>query len=80
MSLLTVPVFLICANISMSCCKKEQLNYFFLSKISFPGGMMDDTDHDLITTALRETQEEIGLRIPREAVWGSFQSLPSRVV
>lgn len=48
-------------------------------EVSFPGGMMDDTDHDLITTALRETQEEIGLRIPREAVWGSFQSLPSRV-
>ncbi|XP_034338320.1 mitochondrial coenzyme A diphosphatase NUDT8 [Magallana gigas] len=45
----------------------------------FPGGMMDDTDHDLITTALRETQEEIGLKIPREAVWGSLQSLPSRV-
>lgn len=41
---------------------------------------MDDTDVDLITTALRETQEEIGLEIPREAVWGSLQSLPSRVV
>lgn len=48
-------------------------------EVSFPGGMMDDTDVDLITTALRETQEEIGLEIPREAVWGSLQSLPSRV-
>ncbi|XP_048729331.1 mitochondrial coenzyme A diphosphatase NUDT8-like isoform X2 [Ostrea edulis] len=47
-------------------------------EVSFPGGMMDNTDQDLITTALRETQEEIGLEIPREAVWGSLQSLPSR--
>lgn len=47
-------------------------------EVSFPGGMMDDTDYDLITTALRETREEIGLEIPREAVWGSLQSLPSR--
>lgn len=41
---------------------------------------MDGTDLDLITTALRETKEEIGLEIPREAVWGSLQSLPNRVV
>lgn len=49
-------------------------------EVSFPGGMMDGTDLDLITTALRETKEEIGLEIPREAVWGSLQSLPNRVV
>ncbi|XP_062575793.1 mitochondrial coenzyme A diphosphatase NUDT8-like isoform X2 [Saccostrea cucullata] len=47
-------------------------------EVSFPGGMMDDTDQDLIETALRETQEEIGLNIAREDVWGSLQSLPSR--
>ena len=30
-------------------------------EISFPGGSMDDTDPDLIFTALRESHEEIGL-------------------
>ena len=31
-------------------------------QISFPGGRVDDTDRDAQHTALRETQEEIGLK------------------
>jgi len=30
-------------------------------QIAFPGGRKDDTDHDLVQTALREAKEEIGL-------------------
>lgn len=35
-------------------------------EISFPGGMRHDEDPDLLTTAVRETEEELG--IPAEAV------------
>ncbi len=42
-------------------------------EISFPGGKPEDSDNDLLDTALRETHEEIGLSIPRDKVVGQLQ-------
>ena len=41
--------------------------------------MEDDTDEDLIRTALRETQEEIGLAENAVDIWGQLPPLPGRV-
>ncbi|NHQ86441.1 CoA pyrophosphatase [Iodobacter sp. HSC-16F04] len=41
-------------------------------QVSFPGGAYETQDADLIATALRETQEEIGLSPDRVAVMGSL--------
>ena len=46
---------------------------FHAGEISFPGGKLDETDSNLLDTALRETREEIGLDVPREKVIGQLK-------
>ena len=46
---------------------------FHAGEISFPGGKFDPTDSDLLETALRETREEIGLRISKSQVIGQLE-------
>ena len=46
-------------------------------EISFPGGREDDTDHDLVHTALREAEEEIGLPTDAVEVLGALQPTPT---
>ncbi|OBS72887.1 hypothetical protein A6R68_12555 [Neotoma lepida] len=47
-------------------------------EVSFPGGKCDPDDQDVIHTALRETQEELGLEVPKEQVWGVLQPVYDR--
>ncbi|HSD04231.1 MAG TPA: CoA pyrophosphatase [Nitrosopumilaceae archaeon] len=42
-------------------------------EISFPGGTWKQNDDDLLTTALRETREEISLGISRDQVIGQLK-------
>src|SRR5438309_11371744 len=44
-------------------------------EISFPGGMRHDDDADLLTTALRETEEELGLSPALVDVLGMLEPL-----
>ena len=48
-------------------------------EISFPGGRRDDGDLDLITTALRETHEEVGLPEDCVRVIGALEPIPTIV-
>ena len=47
-------------------------------QISFPGGGMEPSDNDAVATALRETQEEIGLEPERVEVAGRLDTYVTR--
>lgn len=47
-------------------------------EISFPGGTLDDTDHDLLECALRECEEEICLKREDVEILGSLDDFLTR--
>ena len=53
--------------------KKSEILTIHAGEISFPGGKWEKNDDDLLTTALRETKEEIDLEISRERVVGQLK-------
>ena len=44
-------------------------------QISFPGGRQEEVDEDLIATAIRETEEEIGITVPKSNILGNLTEI-----
>ncbi|XP_072106312.1 mitochondrial coenzyme A diphosphatase NUDT8 isoform X1 [Mobula birostris] len=58
--------------------RSAQLSGRHQGDVSFPGGKQDRSDGDIVDTALRETEEEVGLRVSRTSVWGTLRPVPQR--
>ncbi len=56
-----VPLVFMHGTVQLLLTKRTDLVETHKGQVSFPGGMVDAADADIIQTALRETEEEIGL-------------------
>jgi 8-oxo-dGTP pyrophosphatase MutT (NUDIX family) len=54
---------------------RPQYDGVHAGQMAFPGGRMERTDRDLVQTALREAQEEIGIRVQDVTVIGTLTEL-----
>lgn len=55
--------------------KRPTYNGAHSGQIAFPGGKVEVQDQSIVETALRETQEEIGVDIPQSQVIGQLSDL-----
>jgi 8-oxo-dGTP pyrophosphatase MutT (NUDIX family) len=55
--------------------KRKEYPGVHSGQISLPGGKMESEDSNLTQTALRESREELGLKIPQERVVGKLSDL-----
>jgi 8-oxo-dGTP pyrophosphatase MutT (NUDIX family) len=72
-----VPLFIDDGELHAVLTKRREDLRRHAGEISFPGGRQDDTDADLVHTALREADEEIGLPTDAVELVGALQPTPT---
>ncbi|KAE8591573.1 hypothetical protein XENTR_v10018498 [Xenopus tropicalis] len=55
--------------------RSPQLRGRHKGDVSFPGGKRDSSDRDIIHTATREAEEELGISLKDNAVWGALKPI-----
>jgi len=58
--------------------RKVEDNSHHSGQVSFPGGAYEEDDRDLLTTALRETHEELGIPPQSWQIWGRLEAIKTR--
>ena len=69
------PVFEVKGQVSLLFTQRTMFLKDHQGQISFPGGVRDTGDPDLLVTALRETEEEIGLKPEAVEILGNLEPL-----
>ena len=62
-------------KVYIPCILRPQKNRFHAGQIAFPGGGREKQDRDLNETAIRETFEEIGIKISRYQIIGNLTNM-----
>ena len=70
-----VPLFKKGEDCHLLFTKRSQEVKYHKGEISFPGGMVDEEDRELINTALREAHEEIGLKQSDVQIIGALDDI-----
>jgi putative methionine-R-sulfoxide reductase with GAF domain/8-oxo-dGTP pyrophosphatase MutT (NUDIX family) len=72
-----IPLYEVDGRVHVVLTRRTETVSTHRGQISFPGGARDDDDDDLLATALRETEEEIGLPVGAVAPLGLLGTLPT---
>lgn len=72
-----VPIFERGEKLSVLLTRRSAELKHHAGQISFPGGRMEERDADVAATALRETDEEVGIAAKHVSVVGYLRSMPT---
>jgi len=72
-----VPIIERSSDISVLLTRRSKELKHHAGQISFPGGRMEDHDADVEATALRETDEEVGIAATSVSVIGYLRTMPT---
>jgi 8-oxo-dGTP pyrophosphatase MutT (NUDIX family) len=73
-----VPIVAREDGLSLLLTKRSETLSVHKGQVSFPGGRVEDQDQNIVDTALRETEEEIGLNRDRIEVLGRLDTYVTR--
>jgi len=72
-----IPVFDRDSELTVLLTKRSAELKHHAGQVAFPGGRMEDGDRDIVATALRETEEEVGIAPERVSVSGYLDPMPT---
>lgn len=72
-----LPLFQVNDEWHMLFTRRSEMVEDHKGQVAFPGGAQEELDKDLVETALREAQEEIGLHPDNVSIIGKMKSMPT---
>jgi len=72
-----IPIFERGTDLSVLLTQRSAELKHHAGQVSFPGGRMEEDDQSVEVTALRETQEEVGIEARHISVLGYLQTMPT---